>query len=128
MLCSEISFFEEWTGLHELKTGPPCMTTPIALRQEIFDGGNEEKRGGDYVVAAVLPTGRTTQAGTSRPGLVGRPGRPGISTFQIRNERRWGRKEIELVRVLSSSSSSSSDSSRPCPKLTGCFFFRWRIT
>jgi hypothetical protein len=29
----------------------------------------------------VPPTGRTTQAGTSRPGLVGRPGRPGISTL-----------------------------------------------
>jgi len=47
------------------------MTTPIALRQEMFDRGNEEKGGGgNYVVAAVLPTGRTTQAGTSRPGPV----------------------------------------------------------
>jgi hypothetical protein len=51
MLSSEISFFEEWTGLHELKTGPPCMTTPIALRQEMFDRGNEEK--GHYVVAVL---------------------------------------------------------------------------
>jgi hypothetical protein len=34
----------------------------------------------------VLPTGHTIQPGTSWSGLVGRPGRPGISTFQIRKE------------------------------------------
>jgi hypothetical protein len=46
-------------------------------RETTFSCNNDIKQG-RY---AVLPTGRTTQAGISRPGLVGRPGRPGISTF-----------------------------------------------
>ena len=45
------------------------------------------------LVGAVLPTSRTTQAGRSQPGLVGRPGRPGISTFQIRKKRHWEEKK-----------------------------------
>jgi hypothetical protein len=46
----------------------------------------------------VLHTGHTTQAGTSWPGLVGRPDRPGISTLQIRKTKR---RVGELDRIWS---------------------------